>query len=157
MKYYNVILIFILGCLAAISPLSIDIYLPGFINIASDFATTIDSVSSSLSAFFNWCCCLPAILRPINRPLWEKATTDCRAYFLLHCFCWMYGFTKPKYVYFVSLSAGCWLLCCHGSTYGDYQGRFPTKRKCKSTVYNGFNFGCFANFRTINWKLYFGS
>ena len=51
MKSYNVILIFILGCLAAISPLSIDIYLPGFINIAGDFATTIDSVSSSLSAF----------------------------------------------------------------------------------------------------------
>ncbi len=51
MKFYHPVLIFILGCLAAISPLSIDIYLPGFINIAKDFATTVDRVSSSLSAF----------------------------------------------------------------------------------------------------------
>ena len=51
MKPHNTFLIFLLGCLAAITPLSIDIYLPGFVNIATDFATILDKVSSSLSAF----------------------------------------------------------------------------------------------------------
>lgn len=45
-------LIFILGLLSAIGPFSIDMYLPGFPDIASDLDTTVAHVSFSLSSFF---------------------------------------------------------------------------------------------------------
>lgn len=45
-------LILILGLLSAIGPFSIDMYLPGFPDIAADLDTTIASVSLSLSSFF---------------------------------------------------------------------------------------------------------
>jgi len=44
--------ILILGLLSAIGPLSIDMYLPGFPDIARDLDTTISRVSLSLSSFF---------------------------------------------------------------------------------------------------------
>ena len=46
------ILILILGLLSAIGPFSIDMYLPGFPNIAADLHTTVAHVSYSLSSFF---------------------------------------------------------------------------------------------------------
>ncbi|HUR11549.1 MAG TPA: Bcr/CflA family efflux MFS transporter, partial [Flavitalea sp.] len=46
------LLILILGLLSAIGPFSIDMYLPGFPNIADDLHTTVDYVSYSLSSFF---------------------------------------------------------------------------------------------------------
>src|SRR3982751_4665225 len=49
-KYVSLILI--LGSLTALSPFSIDMYLPGFPVIAQDLATSASSVSLSLSGFF---------------------------------------------------------------------------------------------------------
>jgi DHA1 family bicyclomycin/chloramphenicol resistance-like MFS transporter len=46
------LLILILGLLSAIGPFSIDMYLPGFPNIAADLHTTVAHVSYSLSSFF---------------------------------------------------------------------------------------------------------
>jgi len=48
-KFY---LILILGSLAALGPFSIDMYLPGFVDIAKDLKTDDSSVGLSLSAFF---------------------------------------------------------------------------------------------------------
>src|ERR1700748_317948 len=45
-------LILILGFLTALSPFSIDMYLPGFPAIARSFHTTTAQVSLSLSSFF---------------------------------------------------------------------------------------------------------
>jgi len=45
-------LILILGSLTALSPFSIDMYLPGFPVIAKDLATSVSRVSLSLSGFF---------------------------------------------------------------------------------------------------------
>src|ERR1700709_2659439 len=45
-------LILILGSLTALSPFSIDMYLPGFPAIAKDLHTTVAKVSLSLSGFF---------------------------------------------------------------------------------------------------------
>jgi DHA1 family bicyclomycin/chloramphenicol resistance-like MFS transporter len=45
-------LILILGSLAALGPFSIDMYLPGFLDIAKDLNTTEATVSLSLSSFF---------------------------------------------------------------------------------------------------------
>lgn len=44
--------IFLLGLLSAIGPFSIDMYLPGFPQIAEDLHTTVAHVSLSLSSFF---------------------------------------------------------------------------------------------------------
>lgn len=46
------LIIFILGLLSAIGPLSIDMYLPGFNDIADSLHTDIDQVGYSLSSFF---------------------------------------------------------------------------------------------------------
>ncbi|MGN6617225.1 MAG: Bcr/CflA family multidrug efflux MFS transporter [Ilyomonas sp.] len=46
------IIILILGLLSAIGPFSIDMYLPGFPQIAEDLHTTVGRVSLSLSSFF---------------------------------------------------------------------------------------------------------
>ncbi|SEL46226.1 multidrug effflux MFS transporter [Parapedobacter koreensis] len=45
-------LILILGCLAALGPFSIDMYLPGFVDIAENLRTTEATVALSLSSFF---------------------------------------------------------------------------------------------------------
>ncbi|MEP6844950.1 MAG: multidrug effflux MFS transporter [Panacibacter sp.] len=45
-------MIFILGLLSAIGPFSIDMYLPGFPDIAVDLNTTVAKISLSLSSFF---------------------------------------------------------------------------------------------------------
>lgn len=49
-KYFLTILV--LGTLSAISPFSIDMYLPGFPAIAKDLNTTVANVQLSLSSFF---------------------------------------------------------------------------------------------------------
>jgi MFS transporter, DHA1 family, multidrug resistance protein len=46
------ILILILGSMTALSPFAIDMYLPSFQTIASDFGTTVSQVSLSLSSYF---------------------------------------------------------------------------------------------------------
>lgn len=46
------LLIFILGCMTALSPFSIDMYLPAFQSIATDFNATVAQVSLSLSSYF---------------------------------------------------------------------------------------------------------
>src|SRR5690242_10714012 len=46
------IIILILGLLSAIGPFSIDMYLPGFPQIAADLHSTVAHVSLSLSSFF---------------------------------------------------------------------------------------------------------
>ena len=51
-KKQHFYLILILGSLAALGPFSIDMYLPGFIDIAKDLRTTESAVSLSLSSFF---------------------------------------------------------------------------------------------------------
>ena len=49
-RYFSIILI--LGSLTALTPFSIDMYLPGFPAIARDLATSASKVSLSLSGFF---------------------------------------------------------------------------------------------------------
>ena len=49
-KYIKLILI--LGSLTALGPFSIDMYLPGFTNIAMDLNTSVAKVSMSLSSYF---------------------------------------------------------------------------------------------------------
>jgi MFS transporter, DHA1 family, multidrug resistance protein len=51
-KKQKFILILILGALNTITPFSIDMYLPAFPRIASDFHTTIDKVALSVSTYF---------------------------------------------------------------------------------------------------------
>ncbi|MGG9962498.1 multidrug effflux MFS transporter [Ferruginibacter sp. SUN106] len=51
-KQQNFILILILGALNTITPFSIDMYLPGFPQIARDFNTQIDKVALSVSTYF---------------------------------------------------------------------------------------------------------
>lgn len=46
------ILILILGCMTALSPFSIDMYLPAFQAMANEFGTTVAKVSLSLSSYF---------------------------------------------------------------------------------------------------------
>src|SRR6185295_5837274 len=48
----HVITILILGALATISPFSIDMYLPGFPEIAGDLDTSIANVQLSLTSYF---------------------------------------------------------------------------------------------------------
>ena len=51
-KQQNFFLILILGALNAITPFSIDMYLPAFPRIAADFNTTIEKVALSVSTYF---------------------------------------------------------------------------------------------------------
>ena len=51
-KKKNFYLILILGSLAALGPFSIDMYLPGFLDIAKDLKSTESTVALSLSSFF---------------------------------------------------------------------------------------------------------
>src|SRR5882757_6421483 len=51
-KKNPVFIILILGVLSAIGPFSIDMYLPGFPDIAKDLKTTVAEVALSLSSFF---------------------------------------------------------------------------------------------------------
>ncbi|MCH5717034.1 MFS transporter [Niabella hibiscisoli] len=44
--------ILLLGLLSAIGPFSIDMYLPGFPNIAKDLQTDVSNISLTLSSFF---------------------------------------------------------------------------------------------------------
>src|SRR5580765_600920 len=48
----NYFLIVLLGLLSAIGPFSIDMYLPGFPDIAANLHTTVAHVTLSLSSFF---------------------------------------------------------------------------------------------------------
>ncbi|WP_343521872.1 multidrug effflux MFS transporter [Pedobacter sp.] len=51
-KKQHFFLILILGSLAALGPFSIDMYLPGFLDIAKDLKSTESTVALSLSSFF---------------------------------------------------------------------------------------------------------
>ncbi|UKT65588.1 multidrug effflux MFS transporter [Pedobacter mucosus] len=51
-KKQHFYLILILGSLAALGPFSIDMYLPGFLDIANDLKSTESTVALSLSSFF---------------------------------------------------------------------------------------------------------
>lgn len=51
-KPSRTLVLFILGLLSAIGPFSIDMYLPAFKIIASDFDTSVDLVQYSLTSFF---------------------------------------------------------------------------------------------------------
>jgi DHA1 family bicyclomycin/chloramphenicol resistance-like MFS transporter len=70
------LLILILGLLTAIGPLSIDMYLPGFSNIAADLNTSIEKVGYSLSSFFIGICVGQLLTGPLldrfgrKRPLY---------------------------------------------------------------------------------------
>ena len=48
----NTVIVLILGSLATVSPFSIDMYLPAFSEIASDFGTTPARVSLSVTSYF---------------------------------------------------------------------------------------------------------
>src|SRR5215203_2898015 len=51
-KKQHFYLILILGSLAALGPFSIDMYLPGFVDIAKDLRSNESTVALSLSSFF---------------------------------------------------------------------------------------------------------
>src|SRR5687767_3294170 len=48
----RVLVIWILGALATVSPFAIDLYLPAFTQIATDFGTTPSQISLSVSSYF---------------------------------------------------------------------------------------------------------
>ncbi|NGM90274.1 multidrug effflux MFS transporter, partial [Parapusillimonas sp. SGNA-6] len=52
MKANKNITLLILGLLSAIGPFSIDMYLPAFDTIATDFNTSVDKVQLSLTSYF---------------------------------------------------------------------------------------------------------
>lgn len=52
MKKRNTLTIVLLGMLTAVVPFSIDMYLPGFTDIAKTFNTPVSKVALSLSSFF---------------------------------------------------------------------------------------------------------
>ncbi len=64
-KKRRTLLVLILGSLSAIGPLSIDMYLPGFPEMAADLHTTVDKVSYSLSSFFIGICAGQLICGPL--------------------------------------------------------------------------------------------
>lgn len=51
-KTPRLLVLLILGLLSAVGPFSIDMYLPAFKTIATDFDTSVDHIQLSLSAFF---------------------------------------------------------------------------------------------------------
>ncbi|MES2769976.1 MAG: multidrug effflux MFS transporter [Bdellovibrionota bacterium] len=51
-KPNNFFLILILGSMTALSPFSIDMYLPAFPQIAKDFGTTVSTIALSISSYF---------------------------------------------------------------------------------------------------------
>jgi len=82
-------LIFILGLLTAIGPLSIDMYLPAFPVIATDLHTTVEQIGYSLSSFFIGVC----TGQLLSGPLLDR-----------------YGRKKPLYVgltIYILASVGC--------------------------------------------------
>ncbi|MEH3112498.1 hypothetical protein [Pedobacter terrae] len=66
-KKQHFLLILILGSLAALGPFSIDMYLPGFVDIAKDLKSTESTVSLSLSSFFYWDFCRSIVVRSTFR------------------------------------------------------------------------------------------
>lgn len=64
-KKRRTLLVLILGSLSAIGPLSIDMYLPGFPEIAAQLHTTVDNVAYSLSSFFIGICAGQLICGPL--------------------------------------------------------------------------------------------
>ena len=52
MKENRLLIIWILGALATVSPFAIDLYLPAFTEIADDFSTTSSQISLSVSSYF---------------------------------------------------------------------------------------------------------
>lgn len=58
-------IIFVLGLLAAISPFSIDMYLPAFESISKDLNVSMDRVSYSLSAYFAGICAGQMLMGPL--------------------------------------------------------------------------------------------
>jgi len=66
-KKQHFYLILILGSLAALGPFSIDMYLPGFVDIAKDLKSTESVVALSLSSFFYWNFCWSAFVRAFTR------------------------------------------------------------------------------------------
>lgn len=59
-------LVFILGMLAAFGPLTMDMYLPGFLQIADDFQTNASSVQLSLTAALLGIACGQIIVGPLS-------------------------------------------------------------------------------------------
>src|SRR5687768_12797486 len=51
-KTGNAFIIWMLGALATISPFAIDLYLPAFSQIATDFKTTPSRIALSISSYF---------------------------------------------------------------------------------------------------------
>lgn len=74
------VLILILGCMTALSPFSIDMYLPAFQQIATEFNTTVARVSLSLSSYFIGLACGQLFYGPVldrfgrKRPLYVGIT-----------------------------------------------------------------------------------
>ena len=64
-KKRRTLLVLILGSLSAIGPLSIDMYLPGFPEIAAQLHTSVDNVAYSLSSFFIGICAGQLICGPL--------------------------------------------------------------------------------------------
>ncbi len=51
-KASNRTIIWIMGCLSTVTPFAIDLYLPAFASLASDFKTNTATISLSVSSYF---------------------------------------------------------------------------------------------------------
>src|SRR5579859_2114048 len=51
-KTSNRTIIWIMGCLSTVTPFAIDLYLPAFASLASDFKTNTATISLSVSSYF---------------------------------------------------------------------------------------------------------
>ena len=82
-KFFTIL---ILGLLSAIGPFSIDMYLPGFPEIARDLHTTVAHISLSLSSFFIGIAFGQLLYGPLARQVWQEETLCTLA--CLHT-CWL--------------------------------------------------------------------
>jgi len=92
-KTSNRTIIWILGSLSTVSPFAIDLYLPAFASIASDFKTNTATVSLSVSSYFIGM----AIGQILYGPFLDR-----------------YGRKRPLYIGLLILFSQVWVVCCHG-------------------------------------------
>ncbi|MEJ0082225.1 MAG: multidrug effflux MFS transporter [Puia sp.] len=94
-------LILILGSLTALSPFSIDMYLPGFPAIAKDLATSVSKVSLSLSGFFIGISLGQLIYGPLLDRFGRKKTAVYRTVGLYLSFHWLCTFAFHRCIDFL--------------------------------------------------------
>ncbi len=114
----KIYLILILGLLTSIGPLSIDMYLPAFPDIAKSLHTTGTGNTIPVQ-FFYWHFCRAIIVWSVAGKIWQKKSFVCRAWYLSFSFHWMCFCSIGKCPDPAQAFAGIRRLCRHGSRTGN--------------------------------------